>query len=350
MHFFADPPQACMQRAAPSFLPHDTSTLPLLAVVVTTSDAAADRAALHNLETYCHRHGYYFHASLINTTDWLRVPSSQRQAVSFFTARWLHLQRRLLGKYQWILALDGDTLAVGLDNDLSSFLGGRNDVVLHLRENYELPTGVVLLRSSPFTWCFLENIIRAGTIELSRMSNYDNGDMMDVFMTMVDPAAAAQCRRHRAPGQWRRFVACFKHNFLHRLDGLGTASPFRVLFPFAGFWRSMEGLRVADAADVKARVFYACAHAHDVLVHGWKRVGTIWAAERDSHDVADSVSRPAACAAIPESATLDLAKRCCHWRYAGCSVGGGNVCSAQKQCAGRRLEWAPECAWEVGDL
>lgn len=70
--------------------------------------------------------------------------------------RWAHLQQRLLGRYQWVLHVDSDVFALNFNNSLDGFLDPGSDVVLHVRENYEVAASAVLLRSTPFAHCFLE--------------------------------------------------------------------------------------------------------------------------------------------------------------------------------------------------
>lgn len=51
----------------------------------------------------------------------------------FFTMRWRYIQKRLLGSYQWVLALDGDCCTLNMQHSLDQWLALHEDVVLHIR-------------------------------------------------------------------------------------------------------------------------------------------------------------------------------------------------------------------------
>ncbi len=154
--------------------------LPKLGIVVTTSADKVDLAVSHNVESWAHRHGYYYHEAVIDQDDWLPVRTSNGTEVlrSFFTARWNYVQHRVWGRYQWVLHLDGDNMVGNMGRNIDQFLERLDDVVLHMSTNHEVAAGIALFRSTLVSYCFLEWWVGKGLLWEETHRNWDNGDLI----------------------------------------------------------------------------------------------------------------------------------------------------------------------------
>lgn len=332
--------------------------LPKLAIVVSSEKDKIDTATAHNIEAYAARHGYIFHVAAYNLDDWSTTKDGGHLH-HFHSTRWLHLQQRYLGKYQWILHIDSDVLALNMSRSLDRFLELDEDIVLHMREFNEVAAGTVLLRSSPFSHCFLDYWISMGAHELHTegWANTDNGDLVQVVIEFMRGNASQDClplRRNSNVLKSREFLRCFM-KYYDDVATLHTHVPIRVFFPWGGgFWRTFNGPTPKNYEDkelekLQKLVFHTCTYPSDIMGHNNKKFVDMWPAEtRLSVSLnLTIVSSPLGCTTLTLAEELEVAKACCFTDYPNCLVQHENgtttnICKQQAHCPGGH-QWHPNC-------
>ncbi|KAI7846174.1 hypothetical protein COHA_000344 [Chlorella ohadii] len=234
-----------------------------------------------------------------------------------------------------------------MQHSLDKWLTVHEDVVLHIRQDYEVASAAVMVRSTPFGYCFLEEWIKLGTILDKTQLNWDNGDLLDHMMELVEPPMP-ECKEKRGKPD---YLQCFRERFDRLLD-LPKHLPIRVFFPGQGFWRDYVGDTVVEPgnpisqSDTFRRYFRTCAWPSDILGHAWKAFDKHWPQEY-LHDLAKNVS---AHDTFPEcdkrytlADELAMAQTCCFTLYPACAnPDGGNRCHGP-HCPKNPLWWHPNC-------
>ena len=256
--------------------------------------------ATDNMKQYALKHGHAFYLQHAETN----------KVTHFFSARWLSLlSNPLWERHEWVLHLDGDSIFVDFQKGLERFTSLTQDIFLQIRSNMEVTAAAVLLRTSPFSDCFLRLWASKG---LHARKNSDNGDLLTVLLEFAAPDLAEKCEALRDP-DYDEYRACFSQAHA-RLLLLADYMPIKVLPPLAGFQKSLEGLEnpglQADLPDVFK--FHNRCWSTDIIGHGSKTIGTwAWSARKDLADVVPN------CLYNTPDEELDLARRCCLWHYPG---------------------------------
>jgi hypothetical protein len=58
--------------------------------------------------------------------------------------------------HDWVLGVDGDSIVVNASLSLDPYLSSPEDILLHVRMNGEVAAAAVLLKTTPFSKCFVE--------------------------------------------------------------------------------------------------------------------------------------------------------------------------------------------------
>ena len=131
--------------------------------------------------------------------------------MNFYTARWKTLRDRFWGTADWVIGSDGDVVPIGWHKNIMNWLNGISaDIVIHIRENYELHAAMIAFRtSSPFARCFLDEWIHLG--KTKGQINSDNGDLLQLVLGVTNQTLMEKCVQQRLPGNRysTHFVPCF---------------------------------------------------------------------------------------------------------------------------------------------
>lgn len=203
---------------------------------------ANQQAILRNWKAYCARHGYKLFVVSVEGSP--RLP--------FMYARWVHLLKNadIWEGYEWVLPIDGDTVAINGTLPLARFMAGDHHLTFAVREQREVIAGAMLLRTTPFARCFVEQWMeRRHEVK----ANTDNGDLLEHLLEYHDQNLARQCAPKRPKDEnWSEYLLferCFGrvHRRLQRWQAI---SPFRFEFPLSGFWRSISGISESIRSQV----------------------------------------------------------------------------------------------------
>ncbi|GAB4822345.1 hypothetical protein N2152v2_009391 [Parachlorella kessleri] len=291
----------------------------------------------------------------MNVSDWSVLRDGSRLH-HFYTARWHHLQQRLLGRYQWLLHIDGDMHALNMSRPLERFLQAPEDILLHIREQYEVTASAVLLRSTPFSHCFLERWIKMGTDYNRTRVNWDNGDLIELLMGLAQPPILHCKELRNGRRTYDQYIQCFREHF-DQLASFHHHLPIRFFFPMSGFWRSYQGPQgnAGNAVhfQLHTRVFYTCGYPSEVLGHGWKdfqAAGPEHSRPGLPHSSGSSSIGDTLLTTCDRSLTLaeelQLATQCCFNHYPGCIDSRGvNVCAKGLHCPRNFHHWHTNCTW-----
>ena len=231
------------------------------------------------------------------------------------------------GKYDHVLHVDTDTIALNVTRSLHSFTRHPAAMQLQVRENGEVAGATYLARRSPEARCFLKLWDRLGHMTHRNprpMLNTDNGVLLMLIARLLDTRSALKCEAdavaaagegpssHGQPmpppssrGRWHGFSAyastylpCFaerltpsllrhrmhSHSFTPKMEVITPTdgaqpqeSPkplrlswLRFLFPREGWQRSFENPHLAEGQHASLVNYQPST---DLLGHGWKAMG-----------------------------------------------------------------------------
>lgn len=292
------------------------------------------RRTTHNIGCWAARHNYSLVLNGVNASElrggysrpygprrlWNGVPFDKINDVRH------RVVGRLLDRYDAVLHIDTDTIALNENRSLRRYLHHPAKLTFQMREIGEVAAATYLARQSPETSCFLQLWDELGHLSHRNprpMLNTDNGVLLMLIARLLDESAAKECetdavlarglhgaskdaaasvggtdetttkekgrRAHsrllHTPGQSLRpgkdlylesYVPCFASRItpsilLHRLQRTVHLPWLRFLFPREGFHRSLE-----SPADEKQHPSLTSLQPRsDVLGHGWKSMGRL---------------------------------------------------------------------------
>lgn len=102
---------------------------------------------------------------------------------------WQSLVDRYWDVADWMIGADFDVAPLGFHISVMRLLNAtRGDVVLHVRENFEVFSAFVAFRTnSSFARCFLKAWAKKGSVT---SANHDNGDLLQMVLDVTDSALA----------------------------------------------------------------------------------------------------------------------------------------------------------------
>ena len=276
-----------------------------LVIVVTVSpDRISDAELGHatdNIRRYAEKWGYSFHIETAQATTLFH----------FMNARWLALiTSPVWQRHEWILHLDGDSIIVGFNKSLEAFTASSEHMYMQIRENKEVTGAVQLMRTTPFSECFLRYWNSKGLIW---EDNMDNGDLLAALLDFAAPDLAESCNPLRLHHEYDAYIGCFSQAHA-RLLSLQRYMPITFMAPLAGFWKSLEGLHDPGFQERSPTMFKLLMRcwSSDFIAHGSKTIGTwAWWARPDQNALA-----PHCVYNTPEE-ELQLARDCCLWHFPG---------------------------------
>ncbi len=290
-----------------------------LAIVVSASDGRRDDIELQHTSgawaTYAKHNNYTFQMVWLPETG-----SPETGSLHFFTRRWAGILASSVWKeHQWVLGIDGDTIPRALNISFDPFLASSQDIILHARLNGEVEASAVMMKTSPFAECFLRTWVSKGYYT-DTIGNWDNGDLLQTVLDFAHPSHARACHRIRALAArtkgkahiYEDFIKCFSE--LHaELLVLHQYMPIKVFAPFAnGFLRVQDGMSIMNKSDselTRGEAMYRACWPHEVIIHGYKRLGQdVWNAEEGR----------AVCKEVSAEKRLEVANTCCLVHYPGC--------------------------------
>lgn len=313
-----------------------------------------DRAQFYESENFLAlRERWKQYAQMHNYNYFLFVLPAK--PIHFCSYRWHYLASRtdIWISHDAILHCDMDTAVIDINRPLSNFLTHSAEMVMPIRDTIEVSASTILMKTSSFSRSFLMELAAMGKEE---MSNYDNGDLLQLLMNYVDPSLAAECSNHRTSQvllpyihnttlhhyHWKKNATAYTKCFGRLLPvfALNKPLPFKLYAPFSGFWRPLEGVQDPRLSGVSHRdsLFHAC-WSNDFIVHGWKNMGVLF------HG--NNTGNKPLCPVLSPGLELQVAMDCCLTSYPGCQNAWRNVCSEQAHCRevgfGRVLH---SCQWE----
>jgi len=280
------------------------------------------------MRCYAKRHGGLYHANIFD---------ENRFSQHLFTSRWITIRDRYWDAADWLIAADGDVVPIGFHRNVMDILNTLDDgidVVLHNRIDGEVHASMVAFRTqSDFAQCFLDEWIQWGN---ERRANFDNGDLMELTLQVLDPPLWQECTVKRERDYRNQFIPCFARIYERVVQGMVPKTPLKILFPFEGFLREfME--------SGPTHVCFAC----DVFGHSFKGIGRFFFQEYFDSCVT-SPEKPLldACyrhdIAIDSKATLQLARKHCLWHHPACTNGSDpsvNSCRDNVRCRRTPGDW-----------
>lgn len=229
----------------------------------------------------------------------------------FFSARWLDLAiSEVWAGHEWVLHLDGDTIFLDLSRGFEELMASGQHLFWQIRLNKEVTAAAALMRTSPFSECFLR---LWGAKGVFWRPNYDNGDLLSTLLDFAAPQLAQACDPLRQDGSYGEYIDCFARAHT-RLLRLHAYMPITTFAPLAGFWKSLEGLHdpaFQQKAPLSFKLLLRC-WSTDFIGHGSKTIGTwAWWLRKDQN-----LLEPDCLFNTPED-ELAVARECCLWHYPG---------------------------------
>jgi hypothetical protein len=155
----------------------------------------------------------------------------------------------------WLLMLDSDTVVANMSNSMDRFLDGPQHLMLTLRANREVASGVMAIRSSEFGHCFFIRWIKLMAAQklLGLERNADNGALLLAVAELLDARLATKCNKLASSSKsYLEFVDCWEEIFVKfALLAHITNHPVKVIAPLSGYWR--EHNRGDDGIQINQR-------------------------------------------------------------------------------------------------
>jgi len=305
----------------------DWRTANLVATISKGFLKPTDERASRNVACYSKYQKYKYNLNEINNDDY--------KPYHFFMARWSSILDDYLGSADWTLAHDIDTINTNFSKPLSEVTSkaDRADVILQVRSNTEVIAGFVMVRGdSLFGACFLDYWMHFDGEK--RRPNDDNGALLEVVMTLLDPSVYEACKPKRSKDYFKGFMPCFVRTHKHFADSMNKI-PIKIMFPFEGLWRSLERPPVGNIVSD--------CYASDGFGHGMKKIGEHYVTDEEVECNLDDPSRAPVLTGNPRCKWLDpayelsLMKECCYFRHPLCTAaspetGGKAACGSDRQC------------------
>lgn len=323
-----------------------TANIPFAIVQSRDSQQQGDDFDLATSISRCYSkfHGGLSFQNIINTN---RYPN-----LHFFTSRWKSIYERYWNTADWLIAADTDVVPIGFGNNIMNFLRhSKADVILHVRENAEVYSAVVIFRTrSFFSECFLTSWIQKG---YRRQWNYDNGDLLQMVLDIINPQLAKKCQDIRDEvtnfRMYGAFVSCFSEiyeflryeyttyepNFIDYFPN--PKIPLAIVPPRSGLVRSFEDPDTRYHPDCPLCTTF---DEYSIFGHGYKSIGSYFV-----EDYLYNCSSYPPTILLPQcyrqnlfnqSIQLEVMKQCCLWHYPECHVEINgrvkNICREQLHC------------------
>lgn len=279
----------------------------------------------------------------------------------FYHTRHGDITDTYLHKYRYLLVLDSDNLVVNMSRSLDHIVNATPldqshpyaavDVFLHMREGGEVTASTYFIRNSAFSRCFVQywRSMAPSDFELEQASspwietpNNDNGDLIATVMNLIDPVIALKCsaamRPHTHNSKINRhqiyntkILLCFRL-FRGALVNITHYVPqLKVFFIREDFFRMHTGHTMTKENMLLQKDAYC--HQHDVIVHGWKDLGSrYWPLSSDDKQKTQQypscdvdVFRKggggnSVCRWLKHEVELSIVRKHCYWRSPLCTM------------------------------
>ena len=218
----------------------------------------------------------------------------------FYHNRHLSVVDSYLHKFRYILVLDSDNLVVNMSRSLDHIVNASPvdilhpyrdvDVFMHMREGGEVTASTYFLRNSAYSRCFVEywRTMAPSEYELHisdnvwiETPNNDNGDLTSMLMNLINVSIALKCsaelRSHqdivdRHQLYDNKILLCFRM-FRGAIVNISMYVPnIKIFFIREDFFRMHTGHTITKENMLLKKD--AFCHQNDVIIHGWKELGT----------------------------------------------------------------------------
>lgn len=346
---FSNFSECVLNKKSESSIAVNTNTLPRLGIIMSvTSDwvkahTEEIEAVISNYNCYCRIHKYSFHLNIM-------PPMSPGR---YWHHRHVIVTRKYLPLFQYVLAVDADTLISNMSQSFEPYLSGPEHIFLHMREGGEVAASAYIIKNSFYSRCFMQFWseiappqplllwpTNTGNITEDRLGqwisspNNDNGDLVFAVMTLVNVTAALSCvaqvknRKLKSLRYDLGMLRCFRVFRGALIDLRFIVPQLRVFFIREGFFRMHLG-EVGSSYPLKDT---AC-HRHDLLLHGWRDIGVhMWPGtdvERRTRcefvmsALGSGGNRQ--CKWLTREEELDIVTHKCYWKSPICHTGKNDV-------------------------
>lgn len=239
----------------------ETKLLPRLAIVISISaDMFCEyKSMLSAANCYAASHGI----PLYIETEQLQLDRH------YFYSRTLHV-KKYLPYFQWILHLDADVTFIDMSRNIVQYIDDEFDIIFGLREQTaEIFNAGYLVKNSAFGFEFLDNWLKLSDDGVV-LSNYDNGDLIQVILRYMDISAGEHCASFRAAADYVSFVSCFQKHlkaFSVHENRYVVGSKILIYGEYDWLMRTYE--------PAWGHEYFSSIFVDDFVGHGKKHYGTI---------------------------------------------------------------------------
>lgn len=268
-----------------------------------------------------------------------------------------------LHNYRYLLILDSDNLVVNMSRSLDHIVNltpfdrshphAAVDLFLHMREGGEVTASTYFIRNSAFSRCFVQywrsmspsdDELKQANINWVETPNNDNGDLIAAVMNLIHPDIALRCsaalRTHNSNTNRHqtydtKILLCFRL-FRGALVNISHYVPqMKVFFIREDFFRMHSGHTMTKENMLLRKDVYC--HQHDIIVHGWKDLGTRYWPRGNDNDK-NTESYPSCdvdafrkggggntlCRWLKHEVEFAIVQKHCYWRSPLCLSNHGN--------------------------
>jgi hypothetical protein len=296
-----------------SILSIDYNKLPYLNIVISVTHSWIERnkeemeRVINHWKCYANTHNYTFTLNIMTDKD----------AGSFFVSRHESIQYKYLSMSQYTLHIDADSIILNMSKTIDNIINNYpKDVFLFLqmRENYEITSGIYLIKNSYKSRCFLQywrdmhppwiyhspyNYSNSNYVKMSEndekimipVPNHCNGALVSAILLLATPHLAMDCLlrtpywtsgnvSYNADGfNYGEHRCAYAHR--HKIYRLGRnlardVKGIAVLWHGEGLWRSHEA-PLKTPSSRKQSLWYiqkhtTCFPVSDFIGHGDKNI------------------------------------------------------------------------------
>eukprot|EP01041_Mallomonas_annulata_P011883 gene11883-24897_t len=343
------------------------SSLPLLNIVISVTQSWIERSQTEldlivaHWQCYAKLHGYLFTLNVLQSAG----------ANEFFVERHESIMKTYLPYAQWVLHLDADSIVLNMSRTLDDFIsrhqlssnpnpyGSDHAIILQVRENTEITSGIYLVRNDPRSYCFLEYwrsfhppwtppTPQKPSRSVIPVPNNCNGALVAAVLLLATGDAGIKCLENlqynliTRPFPYPEQACSIKNRTrIYELSQLDTSTDLtkfgiRLLWHREGLWRSHEKDDPKYAKSGLWRLFNRCYPSSELIGHGNKNIASEMleshhSTQCDMNMKSDPVrSINGKCKWYNMTEEMDVLRHYCLWRSPACVTTmkkeGGNRC------------------------
>ena len=282
--------------------------LPILHIVISVTESwinnnrkEIDLVTAH-WKCYAKLFGYLFTLNILSSYG----------SAEFFVERHESISNKFLQTAQWILHIDADSIALNMSRPISSILPSYDNtqpfhsshsIILQMRENGEITSGIYLVRNDLRAKCFLaywrafhppwlklnvSTVHGSGKTRIIPAPNNCNGALVSAMLHLVAPIIASQCLKNYSYDINKRPYPYPEQYCLHQYRtkvyslSLGIVPPslarsgIQVLWNRQGLWRTQEKFdpNWGQYSEIQSELYVYCYPSSDIIGHGNKNIAS----------------------------------------------------------------------------